>query len=218
MGQPRSPASRTGLTQEEYNWRRIYAVSALYICIIVVANLRTAWVAHPENMLLQPFFPGSKAADMRPAIFHARPSAALSQAAARIVDPSLFEELGSQGLEFREDMKNPCWSDAGTLKCLPYFYLLGPFQAGVRDIQAKMQRHPQIVRTANPEPHFWSENRPTSQFLRGMAASVDALEKNPSRNVIGYARSICTGVNDVRKLMQAALMSAQEVPGPVRAL
>lgn len=190
MGIQRSP--RVGLTQEDYNWRKIYAVAFVYIAVIAIANLRTAWMSDSSPGKL-PFFGGSSVEDMRPALFRALPTASLSQNAARVIDPSLFNGFGDEGIEFLEDMKNPCWSDGGRLKCLPYFYILGPFQAGVRDMQAKMYRHPQIVRTANPEPHFWSENRPTEKFLQGTAAATDALQKNPSRNVIGSVSMTAIG-------------------------
>ena len=50
--------------------------------------------------------------------------------------------------EFLAEYKNPCWhpanvTDGKTLLCMPFYYVLGDFQCGVRDLAHRilMARH-----------------------------------------------------------------------------
>jgi hypothetical protein len=201
MVAPQGRTNRTSLTQEHLNWRKIYAFSCLYV-LAILAYWYTAMTSHQLNRQLP--LPRSTVNGMRPKLFETLPSQSTVNKSARIIDPSLF--LGLEGLyqgisaasgnktmgqhtgsgNYLQDMKNPCWRSENDIVCLPYFYVLGSFQSGIRDMQVKMHRHPQIARTATAEPHFWSENRPTSRYLESLSVATDTLLKNPGRSVIGY--------------------------------
>jgi hypothetical protein len=59
---------------------------------------------------------------------------------------------------FLAEYKNPCWHDAngtaagagaapGRLRCLPYYFILGDFHCGVRDLHARLlQARPALAR------------------------------------------------------------------------
>lgn len=48
--------------------------------------------------------------------------------------------------EFLSAYKSPCWTDAtyNATRCLPYFYILGVFQCGTRDLYARVSGHKQV--------------------------------------------------------------------------
>jgi hypothetical protein len=67
---------------------------------------------------------------------------------------------------FLADYKNPCWHDAngtaagagaapGRLRCLPYYFILGDFHCGVRDLHARLlqaRARPRCARGAAHRP------------------------------------------------------------------
>jgi hypothetical protein len=87
----------------------------------------------------------------------------LLRAAARI-SPDVFDDLPPA---FLPDFKAPCWRrEGGELRCLPYVYVLGVFQCGVRDLFHRMLLHPEMTGTANAAPHFWDEIHPWERVRR----------------------------------------------------
>lgn len=73
--------------------------------------------------------------------------------------------------EYEPGFKNPCWlgnATDGTPRrhCIPFYYLLGNWQSGVRDLQLRLELHPDVVRASNAAPHFWDERHPFEQYMR----------------------------------------------------
>ena len=50
---------------------------------------------------------------------------------ATALDPDIMGTIPSSSSAFVPGMKNPCWEHEGSMRCLPYVYLAGSFQAGV---------------------------------------------------------------------------------------
>ncbi|KAI8791183.1 carbohydrate sulfotransferase 15, partial [Biomphalaria glabrata] len=69
--------------------------------------------------------------------------------------------------EFLPHLKNPCFYDIvqnGTksLRCLPYFYILGIDKSGSTDFHNRLTKHPQVygnLGTLDKETEFWSWKR-----------------------------------------------------------
>ena len=62
---------------------------------------------------------------------------AATDARPRVRAAELFGALPEE--EFLAEYKNPCWhptnvTDGKTLLCLPFYFILGDFQCGVRDL------------------------------------------------------------------------------------
>jgi hypothetical protein len=85
-------------------------------------------------------------------------TAEAGEQAAAVISPDVFAELPAA---FLPEFKAPCWrrNATGALACLPYFYTLGVFQCGVKDIFRRLLHHPDAVKTHNDSPHFWDEVR-----------------------------------------------------------
>ncbi|XP_052761423.1 uncharacterized protein LOC128204115 isoform X1 [Mya arenaria] len=63
---------------------------------------------------------------------------------------------------FLPNFRNPCWYQAGKLKCLPYFYIMGVCKTGTSDLFTRMSHHPQIVTNRGifgKETWYWSWRR-----------------------------------------------------------
>ncbi|XP_059172643.1 carbohydrate sulfotransferase 15-like [Physella acuta] len=64
-----------------------------------------------------------------------------------------------------KNYKNPCWHEADgnkTLRCLPYFHLMGVCKSGTSDLWNRMTKHPEIATpnaVMNKETHWWSWRR-----------------------------------------------------------
>jgi hypothetical protein len=165
-------------------WSQIQFVAVIYLAVIVCINWRTWIVTHGGARDSRQF---------RPQLFSALPALASLRMSAQIVDPTLFSQA-MLATEFESEYKNPCWlptrqqrdAQAPSLRCLPYFYVLTPFQSGVRDLAKKMQMHPDIART-DAQPHFWSELRATDQYLDSLQSAVSDVQREPKRKVIGRA-------------------------------
>ncbi|KAK0058002.1 carbohydrate sulfotransferase 15 [Biomphalaria pfeifferi] len=84
---------------------------------------------------------------------------------------------------FLKNYKNPCWYEQigntsnRTLKCLPYFYVIGVDKCGTTDFWHRLTKHPDIETpdgVLNKETHWWSwrrfgfdiwiENKPIEHF------------------------------------------------------
>ncbi|PIK61810.1 putative carbohydrate sulfotransferase 15 [Apostichopus japonicus] len=69
--------------------------------------------------------------------------------------PELFDHIQSN---FSSKYHNPCWEDAGSLRCLPYFYQIGSYKCGTTDLWDKLVQHPDVLPVAK-EPHWWAWRR-----------------------------------------------------------
>ncbi|XP_078617471.1 carbohydrate sulfotransferase 15-like [Branchiostoma floridae x Branchiostoma japonicum] len=95
----------------------------------------------------------------------------------RRLNPGIFSALPE---EFLPNNKNPCWfekvhgtdvgsrwrerlSDNGTgdfrltLRCLPYFYIIGMPKCGTSDLYYRITQHPDVVRARRKEPEWWTK-------------------------------------------------------------
>ncbi|XP_033732843.1 carbohydrate sulfotransferase 15-like [Pecten maximus] len=70
--------------------------------------------------------------------------------------------------KFLKSYRNPCWkernngSDVLSLKCLPYFHIIGAAKAGTTDLFARVTMHPNIVEIdgfLHKETFYWSWGR-----------------------------------------------------------
>eukprot|EP00798_Chlamydomonas_sp_ICE-L_P027171 gene27171-2411_t len=64
-----------------------------------------------------------------------------------------------QGLPQKLDAKfcNPCWYSGTTLRCIPFYHILGVSKCGTTDLYYRMSLHPDIYQSRNKGPHFWDE-------------------------------------------------------------
>uniref|UniRef100_A0A061RGM4 N-acetylgalactosamine 4-sulfate 6-O-sulfotransferase n=2 Tax=Tetraselmis sp. GSL018 TaxID=582737 RepID=A0A061RGM4_9CHLO len=68
--------------------------------------------------------------------------------------PDVFSGLPK---EFDPAYRNPCWREGGSLRCIPYFHILGVSKCGTTDLYHRVAKHPELVESANKGPHFWDE-------------------------------------------------------------
>lgn len=97
-------------------------------------------------------------------------SEALAEQGLRSLTPDVSDALPAS---FDPSFKSPCWlgnaSEPGgppRRHCLPFYFLLGNWQSGVRDLQSRLEHHPDVVKGANAAPHFWDERHPFDQYQR----------------------------------------------------
>ena len=74
-------------------------------------------------------------------------------------------------IKWLKDYRNPCFhlppvnissinvTDASTIRCLPFYYLIGFPKCGSTDLYESISRHPTMVRAGKKEPHWWSRRR-----------------------------------------------------------
>lgn len=74
---------------------------------------------------------------------------------------------------FSPSMRNPCTATDKTGQpsvCVPYFYILGAFHAGVRDLMGRLQLHPEVVQPRarvkeEAYPFYFTETHPWDRML-----------------------------------------------------
>ncbi|KAH9500528.1 APOB1 complementation factor [Bulinus truncatus] len=69
----------------------------------------------------------------------------------------------SVDVKFIPDSRNPCWWDAGVLRCVPYFYIAGFSKSGTTDLYARLLQH-QLLAGTMKEKHWFDFNR----FIDGL--------------------------------------------------
>lgn len=185
----RRPTSPANLSRdaERSGWRYIQAAACAFLAFIVLVN----WAQVATKVSIWQLLGGrdfvtdaSVASSLRPPLFSQKQHPAIDwRASAKLLDPELFEGLPET---FDPAYKNPCWEDAkGSRHCLPYFYFLGSFQSGSRDVQEKVLRHPQVAKPTNAQPHFWAEKQSTAQYVSIYDAAVPHIQSNPGLHVTG---------------------------------
>ena len=60
--------------------------------------------------------------------------------------------------KFDPAYKNPCWKEAGLLRCLPYFYLAGVKKSGTGDLWGHISKLPGVV-TVKKELQWFAKGR-----------------------------------------------------------
>ncbi|XP_012936462.2 uncharacterized protein LOC101858929 [Aplysia californica] len=56
-------------------------------------------------------------------------------------------------IKFTKTLKNPCWWEGETLRCLPFFYVAGFSKSGTTDLISRMNSHPE-VKVIKKEKHW----------------------------------------------------------------
>jgi hypothetical protein len=185
MSITRSPKA-SSISQDDLNWRKLYALCFAYLTIILVINWYKLRV-HVAPISL-PSVTKKGAGLLRPTLFERVPNVDTSRNAATVIDPSLLPLLNiTQGVR-EHDRKNPCWLLEGELKCIPYFFVLGSFQGGIKDLEVKMLKHPDIVQASPPEPHFWSELKPAATYINQLSKAYRRhtnVDTSPRNAILG---------------------------------
>ncbi|KAG1676849.1 hypothetical protein FOA52_010358 [Chlamydomonas sp. UWO 241] len=68
--------------------------------------------------------------------------------------PDVFKALPEF---FSSRTKNPCWFQNKTLRCIPYYHIIGVSKCGTTDIYNRLVKHPHIYESLNKGPHWWDE-------------------------------------------------------------
>ena len=74
--------------------------------------------------------------------------------------------MKKMGRKLLPEYKAPCFQAFNSIKCLPYFYLIGPPKCATTDLWFNIQRHPQVVQTYggdSKEPHWWTRGKKDSK-------------------------------------------------------
>ncbi|XP_045181994.2 uncharacterized protein LOC123540782 isoform X2 [Mercenaria mercenaria] len=64
--------------------------------------------------------------------------------------------------QFLPDFRNPCWYQRGSLRCLPYFHIIGVCKTGTTDLFERLSHHPQILKNngiLGKETWYWTWQR-----------------------------------------------------------
>ncbi|XP_029646401.1 carbohydrate sulfotransferase 15 [Octopus sinensis] len=144
-------------------WRRIRRT---YFCLFVIAfvlycvllaysKFFPTW--YSQNILYQNVSPDHNQEELR--IYH-RPK--------NFSQPGVVDDIiGMKAIPFSNRFKNPCWYEKPdgktlTLRCLPYFYLVGVDKCGTTDLFSRLLQHQELLQTSalnGKETHWWSWRR-----------------------------------------------------------
>ncbi|XP_053389659.1 carbohydrate sulfotransferase 15-like [Mercenaria mercenaria] len=64
--------------------------------------------------------------------------------------------------QFLPGFRNPCWYQRGSLRCLPYFHIIGVCKTGTTDLFERLSHHPQILKNNGifgKETQYWTWRR-----------------------------------------------------------
>ncbi|XP_071500903.1 carbohydrate sulfotransferase 15-like [Diadema antillarum] len=109
----------------------------------------------------------------------------LSPAVYKMAKP-VFDKLPD---EYLPGYKSSCWKVEGarqnTIRCLPYFYIVGMPKCGTSDLWMKIVHHPQVVSyRVVKEPHWWTRRRydgiPFERYLERSREMVTRILQNQS--------------------------------------
>lgn len=153
---------------------------AAAICLAIAVCQRGASVPRVARIHLTSSLPAPAAGQLVRDTPPPAPSAAAAErlrvlrGAARVYT-DVFRSPDSSPPEHFEG-RNPCWGDGKAQHCLPAFYLLGVYQAGVLDLYSRLEAHPSVAKLARSSRvahSFYSQVHPTwSEYLRALAPAV----------------------------------------------
>ena len=98
------------------------------------------------------------------------------------IDPELYKEMP---LKLIKKYKNPCWEQRGTLRCLPYYNILGVSKSGTTDLYHRINKHPSIIPATNKGLHWWDERRPVNkegtfdEYVALFSETAKRLQEHP---------------------------------------
>ena len=94
----------------------------------------------------------------------------------KVVGAEFFDDLIPPDYVPQTEYKSPCWSADDSLRCLPFFYVLGHWQSGGQDLIGRLVKHPEVV--GSRHFHFWNEPRPPREYWQGYGFATDTIRKN----------------------------------------
>lgn len=81
----------------------------------------------------------------------------------RFLDFAKEDILHTKPPTYIPKLKNPCWYEIirgeQTLRCLPYFMIVGQNKCGTTDLYKSLVTHPDVVSAKGKEPQFWARFR-----------------------------------------------------------
>ena len=78
------------------------------------------------------------------------------------VRPHKFEMMGFQESRLRVQSQFPQRKADGKpyrMRCLPYYYIIGPQKSGTTDLYNSLIKHPGVIQGMAKEPHWWPRSR-----------------------------------------------------------
>ncbi|OPL20878.1 hypothetical protein AM593_09880, partial [Mytilus galloprovincialis] len=69
--------------------------------------------------------------------------------------------------------KSPCYHREGTLRCLPYFLVIGFPKCGTTDLFERMKHHPEFIPSKMKELHWLSRYRFMPLFRRNSTVQIE---------------------------------------------
>lgn len=95
---------------------------------------------------------------------------------------ALDDIMNMKPINFLQNYKNPCFKDPkGTLKCLPYFMLIGLDKSGTTDLFFKIVKHPDVLKNSGDlngkETLWWSWKRYGYGYYWFQNKPMENLEK-----------------------------------------
>ncbi|GAX82546.1 hypothetical protein CEUSTIGMA_g9972.t1 [Chlamydomonas eustigma] len=106
------------------------------------------------------------------------------------LDPEIMANVPRAASEYKLNVKNPCWDHEGTIRCLPYFYLAGSFQAGVDTLYKQLIPHRDIIHNEMTRYQFWGEEgKPMSTYAQKNGQSYEQIKQSPQQHIILDASS-----------------------------
>ena len=98
----------------------------------------------------------------------------------KLIGLEFFDGLVPTSYVPQTEYKSPCWiakdGDKNSLRCLPFFYVLGHWQSGGQDIIGRLVQHQDVLGTRHF--HFWNELRPPREYWQGYQFATDAIQEN----------------------------------------
>ena len=101
----------------------------------------------------------------------------------KLIGLEFFDGLVPTSHVPQTEYKSPCWiakdGDKNSLRCLPFFYVLGHWQSGGQDIIGRLVQHQDVLGTRHF--HFWNELRPPREYWQGYQFATDAIQENENK-------------------------------------
>lgn len=95
----------------------------------------------------------------------------------------IFQSQITQKL-WNSQYKSPCYHREGTLRCLPYFLVIGFPKCGTTDLFERMKHHPEFIPSKMKELHWLSRYRFMPLFRRNSTVQIGIVSFNYLYNVL----------------------------------
>ncbi|GFH07927.1 sulfotransferase [Haematococcus lacustris] len=143
MSAPTKPATRLNYMKQQVGGRvqpRSLSRKAVLLVLAILAVAAGAFLLKTATGLINDWLqshPTAASNNLQPQVKAL--CAAAKYIAAKALDPEAVSHALPDASSFNASFKNPCWNspEIPHLKCLPYFYLMGSFQAGAGTLYQK---------------------------------------------------------------------------------